>query len=162
VHKWRSEEAAILVGTKTALQDDPLLTTRLWNGKNAIRIVIDKNLTLLPTLKLFNTDSKTLIYNLKKTSTSENLVCIKLEKDKIIDQIIQSLFEMNIQSLIVEGGSGTLQSFIDAGLWDEARVITNLELIIPNGIAAPEMKGFLLESQQEYDGDVINFYSRKN
>ena len=59
VHKWRSEESAILIGTKTALKDDPLLTTRLWKGKNAIRIVIDKNLILPPTLKLFNADSKT-------------------------------------------------------------------------------------------------------
>ncbi len=161
VHKWRSEEAAILIGTKTASKDDPLLTTRLWNGKNAIRIVIDKNLTLAPTLKLFNADSKTLIYNLRKTVTSENLVYIKLEKENIIDQILQSLFEMNIQSIIVEGGANTLQSFIDASLWDEARIITSKKIIIENGIASPEMKGFLQENQEEYDSDIINFYSRK-
>lgn len=161
VHKWRSEEAAILVGTKTASKDDPLLTTRLWKGKNATRIVIDKNLILPPTLKLFNADSKTIICNLSKTSTSENLVYIKLEKENFIDQILQSLFEMNIQSVMVEGGTSTLQSFIDAGLWDEARVITNKELIIENGIASPEMKGFLLENHEEYDSDIITFYKRK-
>ena len=77
-----------------------------------------------------------LIYNLRKTSTEENLVYIKLEKENFIDQILQSLFEMNIQSVMIEGGSKTLQSFIDAGLWDEARVITNEQLIIENGIAA--------------------------
>src|SRR6185312_8637039 len=125
------------------------------------RIVIDKNLTLPLTLKLFNADSKTLIYNLRKTSTTENLVYIKLEKENIIDQILQSLFEMNIQSIIVEGGANTLQSFINAGLWDEARIITNKKIIIENGIASPEMKGFLQESQEEYDSDIINFYSRK-
>ena len=161
-HRWRSEEAAILVGTRTALHDDPLLTTRLWNGKDPGRIAIDKNLILPQTLKLFNADSKTIIYNLRQASTAENLVYIKLEKENFIDQILQSLFEMNIQSVMIEGGSNTLQSFIDAGLWDEARIITNKELIIENGIAAPEMKGFLLEKRLEYDTDVINFYSRKD
>lgn len=161
-HRWRSEEAAILVGTRTALHDDPLLTTRLWNGKDPVRIAIDKNLILPQTLKLFNADSKTIIYNLRQASTAENLIYIKLEKENFIDQILQSLFEMNIQSVMIEGGSNTLQSFIDAGLWDEARIITNKELIIENGIAAPEMKGFLLEKRLEYDTDVINFYSRKN
>ncbi len=160
-HKWRSEEASILVGTRTALQDDPLLTTRLWNGKDPVRIVIDKNLILPQTLKLFNADSKTIIYNLRQTSTAENLVYIKLERENFIDQILQSLFEMNIQSVMIEGGSNTLQSFIDAGLWDEARIITNKELIIEPGIAAPEMKGFLLEKQLEYDTDVIDFYGRR-
>ena len=161
-HRWRSEEAAILVGTRTALHDDPLLTTRLWNGKDPVRIAIDKNLILPQTLKLFNADSKTIIYNLRQASTAENVVYIKLEKENFIDQILQSLFEMNIQSVMIEGGSNTLQSFIDAGLWDEARIITNKELIIENGIAAPEMKGFLLEKRLEYDTDVINFYSRKD
>ena len=161
-HRWRSEEAAILVGTITALHDDPLLTTRLWNGKDPVRIAIDKNLILPQTLKLFNADSKTIIYNLRQASTAENLVYIKLEKENFIDQILQSLFEMNIQSVMIEGGSNTLQYFIDAGLWDEARIITNKELIIENGIAAPEMKGFLLEKRLEYDTDVINFYSRKD
>ena len=66
VHKWRSEEAAILVGTNTALQDDPSLTTRLWKGKNPVRIVIDKELKLPPTLKVFNKEAKTIIYNFKK------------------------------------------------------------------------------------------------
>ena len=158
VHKWRSEETAILVGTNTALQDDPLLTTRLWQGENAIRIVIDKDLKLPLALKLFNTDARTFIYNLAKNSTEENLVYIKLENENFIDQMIQSLFEMNIQSVMIEGGAKTLQSFIDEGLWDEARVITNEELIMENGIAAPEMKDFILENQERYLNDVISYY----
>jgi diaminohydroxyphosphoribosylaminopyrimidine deaminase/5-amino-6-(5-phosphoribosylamino)uracil reductase len=158
VHKWRSEEAAILVGTNTALRDDPLLTTRLWQGKNAVRIVIDKALKLPLALKLFNTDAKTLVYNLAKNSTAENLVHIKLENENFINQMLQSLFEMNIQSIMIEGGAKTLQSFIDEGLWDEARVITNEELIIENGITAPEMKDFILENQEGYFSDVISYY----
>ena len=167
VHKWRGEEAAILIGTNTALQDDPLLTTRLWHGKNPVRIIIDKELRLSPTLKVFNGEAKTIVYNLVKNLNEETLVHIKLargapygEKENFIDQLIQSLFEMNIQSVLVEGGSKTLQSFIDNNLWDEARVITNEELIIESGIAAPEMKNFILEKQERYLNDVISYFKK--
>ena len=158
VHKWRSEETAILVGTNTALQDDPSLTTRLWQGKNPARIVIDKEMKLPSALKVFNADAKTIIYNLTKNSIEENLVYIKLENKKFIEQMLQSLFEMNIQSVLVEGGAKTLQSFIDAGLWDEARVITNEALIIENGIASPELKEFNLEKQERYFSDLISYF----
>lgn len=162
VHKWRSEEAAILIGTNTALQDDPLLTTRLWNGKNPVRIIIDKELKLPSTLKVFNAEAKTIVYNLVKNSNESNLVLIKLEEENFIEQLIHSLFEMNIQSILIEGGAKTLQSFIDNDLWDEARVITN-EVpiaigIIENGIAAPEMKNFIFERQERYLSDVISYY----
>lgn len=162
VHKWRSEEAAILVGTNTAQNDDPLLTTRLWNGNNAVRIVIDKKLRLPLELKIFNAEAKTLIFNLVKNSTEENLVYIKLENENFTEQILQSLFEMNIQSVVIEGGAKTLQLFINAGLWDEARVITNEKLIIENGIAAPEMINFTLQKQERYFDDVINYYKRND
>ena len=162
VHKWRSEEAAILVGTNTALIDDSLLTTRLWRGKNAVRIVIDKKLKLPSTLKIFNTDAKTIIYNLVKNSTDENVVYIKLEEENFIDQILQSLFEMNIQSVMVEGGAETLQSFINAGLWDEARVITNENLTIENGIAAPEIKDFNLQKRERYFDDEISYFKNNS
>ena len=162
VHKWRSEEAAILVGTNTALIDDSLLTTRLWRGKNAVRIVIDKKLKLPSTLKIFNTDAKTIIYNLVKNSTEENVVYIKLEEENFKDQILQSLFEMNIQSVMVEGGAETLQSFINAGLWDEARVITNENLTIENGIAAPEIKDFNLQKKERYFDDEISYFKNNS
>jgi diaminohydroxyphosphoribosylaminopyrimidine deaminase/5-amino-6-(5-phosphoribosylamino)uracil reductase len=158
VHKWRSEEAAILIGTNTALSDNPSLTTRLWAGKNPVRIVIDKKLQLPSSLNVFNDESKTIIFNLVKNSTEENLVYIQLEKDNFSEQLFHTLFEMNIQSVLVEGGTKTLQSFIDNDLWDEARVITNQELIIENGIAAPQMKNFKLEKQERYFSDAINYF----
>ncbi|HSQ43387.1 MAG TPA: dihydrofolate reductase family protein, partial [Ginsengibacter sp.] len=142
--------------------DDPLLTTRLWKGKNAVRIVIDKELKLPSTLKIFNTDAKTVIYNLVKNSTDENVVYIKLEEENFIDQILQSLFEMNIQSVMVEGGAETLQSFINAGLWDEARVITNENLTIENGIAAPEIKDFNLQKKERYFDDEISYFKNNS
>ncbi len=160
VHKWRSEEAALLIGTNTALHDNPSLTTRLWQGENPIRIVIDKELKVPSALKVFDTDAKTLIYNLVKNSTEENLIYIKLENENFIEQMLQSLFEMNIQSVIIEGGAKTLQSFINEGLWDEARVITNEQLITENGIAAPEMKDFILEKEERYFSDQIIYYHK--
>ncbi len=160
VHKWRSEEAAILIGTNTALKDDPLLTARLCHGKNPLRIIIDKELRLPSTLKVFNGETKTIVYNHLKNSNEETLVHIKLEKENFIDGLIQSLFEMNIQSILVEGGSKTIQSFIDNDLWDEARVITNEELIIENGLNSPEIKNFVLEKQERYLNDVISYFKK--
>ena len=161
VHKWRSEEAAILVGTNTALSDNPLLTTKLWPGKNPVRIVIDKKLQLPLPLNVFNDESKTIILNLIKNLTEENLIYTKLEEENFPEQLVHTLFEMNIQSVLVEGGAKTLQSFIDNDLWDEARVITNQELIIENGIAAPQMKNFKLEKQERYFSDAINYFKRQ-
>lgn len=158
VHKWRSEEAAILVGTHTAEQDNPSLTTRLWQGKNPVRIIIDKELRLPSALSLFNGEAKTIIFNLSKETTEKNLVFKKLEADGFTGKLIQSLFEMNIQSVLIEGGAKTLQHFINEGLWDEARVITNEKLIIENGIVAPEMKHFILEKQERYLNDAISYF----
>jgi diaminohydroxyphosphoribosylaminopyrimidine deaminase/5-amino-6-(5-phosphoribosylamino)uracil reductase len=160
VHKWRSEEAGILVGTNTVLKDDPLLTTRLWKGKNPVRILIDKELKLPLSQKIFNEDSKTIIFNLYKNEIEKNCQFIKLENDNFLNEIPQSLFENDFQSVMVEGGAKTLQSFIDAGLWDEARVITNEELIIESGIPAPEMKDFVLSKQEEYFKDRIDYYKK--
>ncbi|MEP6583122.1 MAG: bifunctional diaminohydroxyphosphoribosylaminopyrimidine deaminase/5-amino-6-(5-phosphoribosylamino)uracil reductase RibD [Ginsengibacter sp.] len=158
VHKWRSEEAGILIGTNTALHDDPSLTTRLWHGKNPVRIIIDKDLKSPSSLRIFNGEAKTIVYNLSKNSTEENLVYVKLEKENFTQQLIHSLFEMNIQSIIVEGGAKTLQFFIDSGLWDEARVIINEGMIIEGRIPAPEMKHFVLEKKEKYLNDSITYF----
>ena len=160
VHKWRSEEAAILVGTNTALQDNPVLTTRLWRGKNPVRIVIDKKLQLPSILKVFNNEAKTIIYNCVKDFTLENLIYIKLDKENFQEQLLHSLFEMNIQSVLVEGGAKTLQSFIDSNLWDEARVITNEDLFIENGMDAPVLNSCVKEKKDRYFEDVINYYKQ--
>jgi diaminohydroxyphosphoribosylaminopyrimidine deaminase/5-amino-6-(5-phosphoribosylamino)uracil reductase len=140
------------------MHDDPLLTTRWWPGRNPIRIVIDKKLILNPGSKAFNSEAKTIVYNTLQDLTLENPVYIRIEDENFMEQLLDSLFEMNIQSILVEGGAKTLQSFIDKRLWDEARVITNENLIIENGIAAPEMKHFILEKQERYFDDMIAFY----
>ncbi len=161
VHKWRSEEAAILVGTNTALLDDPSLTTRLWPGKNPVRLVIDSELKLPMHLKLFDGLAKTIVFNYRKQSETENLVYHKLNKEEnILTQILSVLYKVNIQSVIVEGGAKLLQSFIEEGLWDEARVISNAELTIGNGVTAPVLKNNILVDEQKINTDVIAFYNR--
>lgn len=159
VHKWRSEEAAILVGTNTALQDDPSLTTRLWPGKNPVRLVIDKELKLPASLRLFDGSTKTIVFNYKKQADGNNLIYQQLNKDEnILPQILSSLYQQQIQSVIVEGGSKLLQSFIDAGLWDEARVITNSEMLITKGTASPVLENKVLLKEEKQANDIISFY----
>jgi diaminohydroxyphosphoribosylaminopyrimidine deaminase/5-amino-6-(5-phosphoribosylamino)uracil reductase len=158
VHNWRAEEAAILVGTNTALKDNPSLTTRLWKGNNPVRIVIDKELRLPSGSKLFSKETNTVIFNFVKNAVEENSNFIKIEKENFLQEMLFSLYRLNIQSVLVEGGAKTLQYFIDAGFWDEARVITNEKMVIENGIAAPEMKNFLFVNQARYFSDVINYY----
>lgn len=160
VHKWRSEEAAILVGTNTVLKDNPSLTTRLWNGKNPVRIVIDKELKISSSFKIFNDEADTIIFNSIKDFSEKNIQFIKLNKASFLEEMLHSLSENNIQSLLVEGGAKTLQSFIDGGLWDETRIITNDEMILENGIAAPEIRNFSLIKQEKNFSDTINYYEK--
>lgn len=159
VHKWRSEEAAILVGTNTALKDDPALTTRLWPGNNPVRLVIDNNLQLPSTLQLFDRSVKTIVFNTIKQEEHENLSFYKIDKEDSIKQILQALYTLKLQSVIVEGGTKLLQSFIDEGLWDEARVITNIALDIEKGIDAPILKNEILLNQAQLLNDSIGYYT---
>jgi diaminohydroxyphosphoribosylaminopyrimidine deaminase/5-amino-6-(5-phosphoribosylamino)uracil reductase len=158
VHKWRSEETSIIVGTNTALLDDPSLTTRLWQGKNPIRLIFDMNLRLPSSLKIFNKQVKTIIFNKIKHEEKNDLIFYKLETGNILEETIKALHEMNIQSIIVEGGAKLLKSFINAGLWDEARLICNEQLNIGNGVNSPAFNG-VLQKQERYFSDVISYYN---
>lgn len=146
VHKWRSEEASILVGTDTALMDDPELNTRLWSGKSPMRLIVDMNLRLPGSLKIFDKKEQTIIFNKIKNEELHNLLFYKIDESKIVFQILDSLYKLKIQSVFVEGGSRLLQSFINEDLWDEARVIVNEKLIIGDGLKAPVLtKGVATE-----------------
>lgn len=157
VHKWRSEEAAILVGKQTALKDDPSLTTRLWPGENPIRCVIDSNLNLPLGLKLFDQSTPTIVFNFLKDDKEKNIKRVKLS-DGNLSTLLRSMYDLQLQSMIVEGGAILLQSFMDAELWDEARIITNEQLKIENGIAAPQLKNATLQQQEKYFNDTINYF----
>jgi diaminohydroxyphosphoribosylaminopyrimidine deaminase/5-amino-6-(5-phosphoribosylamino)uracil reductase len=162
VHQWRSEEAAILVGTNTALLDDPSLTTRLWPGNDPVRLVIDKELKLPHHLKLFDGSTKTIVFNYSKQAEAGNLVYHQLNKEEdILTQILSALYNMQRQSVIVEGGSKLLQSFIDAGLWDEARVITNSTMVIGVGLDAPVLKNDMVLVEQKIKNDIVAFFKKE-
>lgn len=164
VHKWRSEEAAILVGTNTALLDNPSLTTRLWSGPSPIRLVLDMNLRLPPSLALFNGKTRTIIFNSVKQEEKEGLLYYRLnDKSNVIGQMMKTLYELKIQSVLVEGGAGLLQSFIDEKAWDEARVIqstTKLAEPVAEGLQAPSLSDAELEETFNLQGDAIKIFKR--
>ena len=162
VHKWRSEEASILVGTNTALLDDPELTTRNWPGSSPIRLVVDMDLKLPLTLKIFNGKQRTIIFNALRHEEKDNLVYYQVTEDvSLVHQIVNALYQMKIQSVIVEGGARLLQSFIDEEMWDETRIIKNEELRINYGLAAPELILKNAEQEMKILTDSIKIYNHE-
>jgi diaminohydroxyphosphoribosylaminopyrimidine deaminase / 5-amino-6-(5-phosphoribosylamino)uracil reductase len=139
VHRWRSEEDAVLVGTKTAAHDNPQLSVRDWTGRNPVRIVIDRFLRLSTKLHLFDKKQKTICYNLLKHEEHKNLLLVRLDENDFIDQLIHDLYKRKIQSVIIEGGSLTLSLFLQRNLWDEARVFESSR-VFGTGIKAPEIR----------------------
>ncbi|MCQ4035143.1 bifunctional diaminohydroxyphosphoribosylaminopyrimidine deaminase/5-amino-6-(5-phosphoribosylamino)uracil reductase RibD [Kaistella montana] len=157
VHHLRSEEHAILVGTNTALNDNPSLTTRELSGRNPVRILIDFELKVPENFSIYNEEAPTLVLNTVKNSVEGNIQFIKTEKDNFIESLMKILYEQQIQSVLVEGGSYTLQQFIDAGIWDEAIVIKNENLILGNGTKAPDFHAENYKTENFRDNKV-KFY----
>ena len=159
VHKRRAEHDAILVGRKTALLDNPSLTTRNWFGKDPIRLVIDKDLTLPKDLCLFDGKIRTIIFTQKVSAENHPSVeYIRLDfTQNILPQIMEVLYNLKVQSLLVEGGSILLQSFIDEDLWDEAYIETS-PIYLNEGIRAPKIDEKHKHSTYNYFGrDVLHF-----
>ena len=157
VHKQRSTEQAVLIGTNTALKDDPSLTLRDWKGTPPVRVVIDRSLKLPASLKVFSGEEKTLVLNESKNETKGNVHFIKTDLTKnSIQNILSVLWEQNIQSVVVEGGRDTLQGFIDAGLWDEAFVYMGGKWF-ENGVKAPVISG-KPEKQEEFGDSKLFVY----
>lgn len=158
VHKWRSEEAGILVGANTALYDNPSLTARLWKGNNPVRILLDNQLIISPEAKLLNDESKTIIIN-NRTEKEEGTNFYR-KAERGVQAALDVLYREAITSVIVEGGAKVLQAFIDSGCWDEARIITNNSLIIPEGLAAPQLKSGEITKTEHIFSDKIDYYTR--
>ena len=144
VHQWRTEEDAILVGKNTAAIDNPQLNVRYAQGKSPKRVVIDRRLELKPGLNLFDQSVETFIFNEVKTDVDGKNKYIALEDfERYVPQyILFQLYLQDIQSIIIEGGAKTLNSFIEAGLWDEARIFTG-EKELKQGIKAPAINGHI-------------------
>jgi diaminohydroxyphosphoribosylaminopyrimidine deaminase/5-amino-6-(5-phosphoribosylamino)uracil reductase len=161
VHRWRTEEDAILIGTKTALIDNPQLTVRLWEGRNPVRILIDMDLKVPTDNRIFDDEALTMVYNASKEGLEYGTVYIKVNRDDSIPlQIATDLYHRKIQSVIIEGGAYTLNQFIASMLWDEARIFTS-PTILSSGIPAPHVDGEVCEEQQLADDKlVIKLHSR--
>lgn len=185
VHKWRAEEHAILVGTNTVLADNPKLNVRSWSGNNPVRIVLDRNLRIPENLHVFDQRIQTIVITdvatkIKENSSTvenasklnnnekfketivsssgvENIVYEQIDfSSHIAEQIVTVLQKHTIQSIIIEGGRQTLQTFIDANLWDEARVFKGKNNF-KTGVKAPKVSGKIIE-QKSIDTDVLKIY----
>lgn len=139
-HLWRAEEDAILVGLKTAQIDKPALTCRELEGQNPLRIVIDQKLELPESLTIFSTDANTLVVNEKREGKRDHIEFVKLDfTSDLLGQLMNALHQRNIQSMIVEGGTFTLQRFIEGGYWNEIRRFVGSK-IFEKGVKAPTLE----------------------
>lgn len=159
LHRWRSEEDAFMVGTNTLIKDNPQLNTRLYKGKDPIRIAIDFELRSkeMP-LHFFEPGQNTIILNSQKEGIENQVNFVKIE-DNSVSSILKKLHELKIGSLVVEGGAQLLNSFIEAGIYDEVRIFSSKTLKLNNGIAAPDL---ILPAAQVSDlgDDVLTVFKR--
>ena len=164
VHRLRSMHDAILVGTRTALLDNPSLNLRHWAGRSPLRLVIDKDGVLPVALKLFDGTLPTVVYTASpivgKFGKNVEQVAIDFSKD-ILSQILSHLHGLKVNSLLVEGGACLLQSFIDASLWDYARVEVNPALFVGGGVVSPVVPEEYLWDVACCGGNRILYYTKQ-
>jgi len=157
VHKIRSEENAIMVGTFTAEKDNPHLTVRHWPGDNPLRILIDKNLRLPHNLNLFDGIVPTLVFNSVSDEKTGLISYVKIDfQENIVPQMLEELYTRKILSLIVEGGKQLIESFTGSGLWDEMHVYTGSRFFA-GGVRAPLTAGEL-KAEEWLDTDNLKIF----
>lgn len=172
VHRWRSEEDAILVGVRTAISDNPALNVREWTGINPIRILLDRNLKTSEKSLILDESQPTIVYNYLKESNLEARIPVRYssvgnnfpiqfvkmeESETELENILQDLHQKKIQSVLVEGGAAILNSFLEAGFWDEIRQCQSTR-VLGQGIKAPNVRGTLIRTEQ-VEVDCWSFYS---
>ncbi len=164
VHQWRSQEDAILVGTRTYAYDNPQLNVRDWLGKDPIRIVLDRQLKLDPKLNVFDQRQPTICFNLIKEEIHANLDYVRVPSnnyEEFLQYVFQNLYNRKIQSLFVEGGTQLLQLLINNGWWDEARIFrSNIQFM--KGIKAPVLSNAQLSQKDNISGDQLLIYQKLN
>lgn len=169
VHNLRSECDVVLVGSRTAILDNPKLNVRDWYGRNPVRSVIDRNLCLPNDLNIMDNTGNTIVFTEKEAMNTPSISYVRINSgDGFISQILDVLYKKDLHTLLVEGGKTLLSMFLKAGIWDEIRIETSL-LEIGNGITAPQMEGIesVLESE-ESTGEgksfrkIRTFYSPSN
>jgi diaminohydroxyphosphoribosylaminopyrimidine deaminase/5-amino-6-(5-phosphoribosylamino)uracil reductase len=147
VHKWRAEEHAILVGTQTVVDDNPVLDVRDWSGENPIRIVLDQNHRISKESHIFGNQSKTIVYSESVDFSGD-----------VASQLSEQLYRDGVQSVIVEGGRRTLETFLAGNLWDEARVF-KAKTVFGNGIPAPLKPKLQADRKPILDDELLIFYN---
>lgn len=170
VHKKRAEVAAIMVGTRTALLDNPSLTVRYWPGASPVRVVLDRDLSIPVDYHLLDGAHQTLVFTKKEGKDRPNVTYITLDySQEILPQVLSCLYDLRLNSLLVEGGTYLLQQFLQEGLWDEIQVETS-PVILTNGVPAPLLSGkyppVLKKVSTIINGNVnrhvVSVYSREN
>ncbi len=156
VHRWRTEESAIMVGYNTALADNPQLTARLWEGPQPLRVVLDKELKLPESHHLLDDSMPTWIVNEEERTATTSRVRLRFD-ESLLPALLERLKAQGKNSLFVEGGAQLINSFIAAGLWDEARVFTTPKTL-GDGIPAPIVKGARLASDSAVGDDALRLW----
>ena len=158
VHRWRSEEMAILVGWRTVVSDDPILDNRFWHGPRPVRVVLDPGAQLHGSYKVLQQGQATWVFTSQQSRSEGSVEWIQVPSGASwLDFVLKTLAERGLLSVLVEGGPHTLQGFLDAGLWDEARVITGAISAI-QGLPAPHMHGGELLQRCSIHEDGIDLY----
>ncbi len=158
VHKQRASEQAILIGTETAIKDDPSLNTRLWKGTSPLRFVLDLKGRIPKNSKLFTDEQQTIVITYKEEEDTPLIIYKKITTTANLAKIICNvLYQYQVQSIIIEGGKQILQTFIDANLWDEANVYCGDKVFFTTGIKAPVLlkKGSKIKNNK---GNTITKY----
>jgi diaminohydroxyphosphoribosylaminopyrimidine deaminase/5-amino-6-(5-phosphoribosylamino)uracil reductase len=160
VHKWRGEEDAIVIGTNTARYDDPELNTRDWPGRDPVRVVLDLSLSLPEHLRLFKGPQRTIIINKHKSLRQDHLEWVMLPgKQGVPHEILEILYQKEIQSVIIEGGAQILEAFIGRGIWDEARIFRSREKVFGSGIRKPAIIGKIMSRVNITDDEITFIYN---
>ena len=160
VHRLRSEVAAIMVGTRTALLDNPSLTVRHWAGRSPVRVVLDRTLKLPVGSHLLDGAVRTLVFTAVEVESRPNVEYVQIDfGQEVLSQVLQYLYGQNLNSLMVEGGAELLESFLDAGLWDEAWVET-APVVLGAGVKAPAVPGVLTGTEQRH-GHLLETWKQK-
>ncbi|MFB9861863.1 bifunctional diaminohydroxyphosphoribosylaminopyrimidine deaminase/5-amino-6-(5-phosphoribosylamino)uracil reductase RibD [Rufibacter immobilis] len=161
VHKWRTEEQAILVGTRTALFDNPQLNVRHWPGPAPLRIAIDKQLQIPASHHLLDDGHPTLVYTLQEKASTAHTEFISLSPDAdFLEQLLTDLYKRNVQSVLVEGGTVLLEALLQTDHWDEIRVFKSPTLL-QDGVRAPRLPAFPFVSRSTVGADELTIYRNR-